>query len=124
MEGFIAILSDSYYGNFLLNVFFMLMAKVDELDKAIAVAAKDPARYSLDETELGKRRKWTSIARKQACICFFVLFLRWLQLTITSFLSYFYMGKAFCVFALNWRYYIQQHLKCVLFVCHHFYFNS
>lgn len=39
--------------------------QVDELDKAIAVAAKDPARYSLDETELGKRRKWTSIARKQ-----------------------------------------------------------
>lgn len=98
MEGFIAILSDLYYGIFLLNVFFMLMAKVDELDKAIAVAAKDPARYSLDETELGKRRKWTSIARKQACICFFVLFLWWLQLTITSFLSYFYMGKAFSVF--------------------------
>ncbi|CAL9121906.1 unnamed protein product [Musa textilis] len=39
--------------------------QVDELDKAIAVAAKDPARYSLDETELGKRRKWTSSARKQ-----------------------------------------------------------
>ncbi|RWW12414.1 hypothetical protein GW17_00023917 [Ensete ventricosum] len=73
------------------------MAKVDELDKAIAVAAKDPARYSLDETELGKRRKWTSTARKQACICVLVLFLWWLQLTITSFLSYFYMAKAFSV---------------------------
>lgn len=39
--------------------------KVDELDKAIAVAARDPAWYGLDEVELEKRRRWTSTAHNQ-----------------------------------------------------------
>ncbi|MQM08831.1 hypothetical protein Taro_041688 [Colocasia esculenta] len=39
--------------------------QVDELDKAIAVAAKDPAYYRIDEVELEKRRRWTSNARAQ-----------------------------------------------------------
>lgn len=39
--------------------------QVDELDKAIAVAARDPSWYGLDEVELDKRRKWTSTARSQ-----------------------------------------------------------
>ncbi|XP_008805691.2 syntaxin-61-like isoform X2 [Phoenix dactylifera] len=39
--------------------------QVDELDKAIAVAASDPAWYGLDEVELDKRRRWTNIARIQ-----------------------------------------------------------
>ncbi|XP_042505464.1 syntaxin-61-like [Macadamia integrifolia] len=39
--------------------------QVDELDKAIAVAARDPTRYGIDEAELEKRRSWTSIARTQ-----------------------------------------------------------
>ncbi|XP_062077747.1 syntaxin-61 isoform X1 [Humulus lupulus] len=39
--------------------------QVDELDKTIAVAARDPALYGIDETELGKRRRWTSNARTQ-----------------------------------------------------------
>ncbi|XP_030511233.1 syntaxin-61 isoform X2 [Cannabis sativa] len=39
--------------------------KVDELDKTIAVAARDPALYGIDETELEKRRRWTSNARTQ-----------------------------------------------------------
>ena len=39
--------------------------KVDELDKAIAVAARDPASYGIDETELEKRRRWTTMARNQ-----------------------------------------------------------
>ncbi|KAJ8761095.1 hypothetical protein K2173_000774 [Erythroxylum novogranatense] len=39
--------------------------QVDELDKAIAVAAKDPAWYGIDEVELEKRRRWTSTARLQ-----------------------------------------------------------
>lgn len=39
--------------------------KVDELDKTIAVAAKDPALYGVNEVELDKRRRWTSTARAQ-----------------------------------------------------------
>lgn len=39
--------------------------QVDELDKTIAVAAKDPALYGIDEIELDKRRRWTSNARTQ-----------------------------------------------------------
>ncbi|KAL5577755.1 hypothetical protein UlMin_019454 [Ulmus minor] len=39
--------------------------QVDELDKAIAVAARDPSWYGIDEAELEKRRRWTSNARTQ-----------------------------------------------------------
>ncbi|XP_008781445.1 syntaxin-61-like [Phoenix dactylifera] len=39
--------------------------QVDELDKAIAVAARDPAWYGLDEVELERRRKWTGTAHNQ-----------------------------------------------------------
>ncbi|KAJ4957861.1 hypothetical protein NE237_024972 [Protea cynaroides] len=39
--------------------------QVDELDKTIAVAAKDPSRYGIDEAELEKRRNWTSSALTQ-----------------------------------------------------------
>lgn len=39
--------------------------QVDELDKTIAVAAKDPALYGIDGMELEKRRRWTSNARTQ-----------------------------------------------------------
>ncbi|XP_059655376.1 syntaxin-61 [Cornus florida] len=39
--------------------------QVDELDKTIAVAAKDPAWYGINEIELDKRKRWTSIARTQ-----------------------------------------------------------
>ncbi|KAK1294199.1 Syntaxin-61 [Acorus calamus] len=39
--------------------------KVDELDKAISVAARDPTRYAIDEVELEKRKRWTSTARNQ-----------------------------------------------------------
>ncbi|KAJ7981850.1 syntaxin-61-like [Quillaja saponaria] len=39
--------------------------QVDELDKAIAIAARDPAWYRIDEMELENRRRWTSNARAQ-----------------------------------------------------------
>ncbi|KAJ8449645.1 hypothetical protein Cgig2_005667 [Carnegiea gigantea] len=39
--------------------------KIDELDKAISVAARDPAYYGIDEVELEKRRRWTKTARDQ-----------------------------------------------------------
>lgn len=39
--------------------------QVDELNKAIAVAAKDPKHYRIDEVELEKRRQWTSMAHNQ-----------------------------------------------------------
>ncbi|KAF9672401.1 hypothetical protein SADUNF_Sadunf11G0037900 [Salix dunnii] len=39
--------------------------KVDELDKAISVAARDPSWYGIDEAELEKRRRWTATARTQ-----------------------------------------------------------
>ncbi|CAB4277838.1 unnamed protein product [Prunus armeniaca] len=39
--------------------------QVDELDKAISVAARDPTWYGIDEVELEKRRRWTSTARAQ-----------------------------------------------------------
>lgn len=42
--------------------------KVDELDKAIAVAARDPSWYGIDEAELEKRRRWTSTARTQVLL--------------------------------------------------------
>lgn len=39
--------------------------QVDELDKTVAVAVKDPALYGINEVELDKRRRWTSTARAQ-----------------------------------------------------------
>ncbi|KAL6519978.1 Syntaxin-61 [Orobanche hederae] len=39
--------------------------KVDELDKTIVVASRDPALYGIDEVELDNRRRWTSNARGQ-----------------------------------------------------------
>ncbi|EYU30372.1 hypothetical protein ABFS83_12G048300 [Erythranthe nasuta] len=39
--------------------------QVDELDKTIDVAARDPAWYGIDQAELDKRRRWTSNARTQ-----------------------------------------------------------
>ncbi|KAH7570124.1 hypothetical protein JRO89_XS05G0048400 [Xanthoceras sorbifolium] len=39
--------------------------KVDELDKAIGVASRDPSWYGIDQVELEKRRRWTSTARTQ-----------------------------------------------------------
>lgn len=39
--------------------------QVDELDKAISVASRDPSWYGIDEVELESRRRWTSDARTQ-----------------------------------------------------------
>jgi len=39
--------------------------KVDELDKTIDVAARDPSWYGINDIELDKRRRWTSNARAQ-----------------------------------------------------------
>ncbi|XP_050368076.1 syntaxin-61 isoform X1 [Argentina anserina] len=39
--------------------------QVEELDKAISVAAVDTKRFGIDEAELEKRRRWTSNARAQ-----------------------------------------------------------
>lgn len=39
--------------------------QIDELEKAISVAARDPSLYGINEVELEKRRKWTSTARVQ-----------------------------------------------------------
>jgi len=42
--------------------------KVDELDKAISVASRDPSLYGIDEVELENRRRWTSEARSQVSV--------------------------------------------------------
>jgi hypothetical protein len=39
--------------------------KVDELDKAIAVAERDPAKYGIDTAEIDQRKKWTTSTRNQ-----------------------------------------------------------
>ncbi|RHN57790.1 hypothetical protein MtrunA17_Chr5g0444231 [Medicago truncatula] len=39
--------------------------QVDELDKAISVASRDPSWYGIDEVEIENRRRWTSNARTQ-----------------------------------------------------------
>jgi syntaxin 6 len=39
--------------------------QVDELDKAISVASRDPSWYGIDDAELEKRRRWTKTARVQ-----------------------------------------------------------
>ncbi|KAK7300071.1 hypothetical protein RJT34_10903 [Clitoria ternatea] len=40
--------------------------QVDELDKAIAVASRDPSWYGIDEAEIENRRRWTNGVRIQA----------------------------------------------------------
>ncbi|XP_027938869.1 syntaxin-61-like isoform X2 [Vigna unguiculata] len=50
---------------FLLAVKVLIGRKVDELDKAISVASRDPSLYGIDEVELQNRRRWTSDARSQ-----------------------------------------------------------
>ena len=42
--------------------------KVDELDKAIFIASKDPSLYGIDEVEVKNQRKWTSDTRTQVSI--------------------------------------------------------
>uniref|UniRef100_A0A0R0L316 Syntaxin 6/10/61 N-terminal domain-containing protein n=1 Tax=Glycine max TaxID=3847 RepID=A0A0R0L316_SOYBN len=54
-----------YQRKFLLVVKALHGRKVDELDKAISVAARDPSWYGIDEVEVENRRKWTSDARTQ-----------------------------------------------------------
>ncbi|XP_027342400.1 syntaxin-61-like isoform X2 [Abrus precatorius] len=39
--------------------------QVDELDKAIAVASRDPSWYGIDEAEVESRKRWTNTARTQ-----------------------------------------------------------
>ncbi|CAI9108518.1 OLC1v1008118C2 [Oldenlandia corymbosa var. corymbosa] len=39
--------------------------QVDELDKTVSVAARNPSLYGINEVELDKRRRWTSNARSQ-----------------------------------------------------------
>ncbi|CAH1415016.1 unnamed protein product [Lactuca virosa] len=39
--------------------------QVDELEKTISVAARDPSLYGINQVELEKRRKWTTTARIQ-----------------------------------------------------------
>ncbi|OEL23780.1 hypothetical protein BAE44_0015201 [Dichanthelium oligosanthes] len=39
--------------------------RVDELEKAISVAERNPAYYGLNESEIGRRRSWTNTARNQ-----------------------------------------------------------
>lgn len=39
--------------------------QVDELDRAIAVAERDPAKYGLDSLEIAQRKRWTSSTRNQ-----------------------------------------------------------
>lgn len=53
--------------------------KVDELEKTILVASRDPAYYGLDEVELSRRRNWIGSARNQvfldvsSCFAFYVI---------------------------------------------------
>jgi len=47
---------------------------VDSLGKAIAVQARNPACYDIDEVEVEKRRKWISTARTQVFSCATVLY--------------------------------------------------
>jgi len=42
-----------------------MLSKVDELEKAITVASRDPVYYGLDEVELSRRKNWTGSARNQ-----------------------------------------------------------
>lgn len=39
--------------------------QLEELDKAIAVAERDPARFSVDGTEIERRRRWTAATHTQ-----------------------------------------------------------
>lgn len=39
--------------------------QVEELNKTITVASRDPAYYGLNETELGRRKNWTASAQNQ-----------------------------------------------------------
>ncbi|KAI3697156.1 hypothetical protein L6452_29952 [Arctium lappa] len=39
--------------------------QVGELEKTISVVTRDPARFGINEVELEKRKRWTSIARTQ-----------------------------------------------------------
>lgn len=39
--------------------------QVDELDRAISVSERDPARYGLDSAEIAQRKRWTSSTRNQ-----------------------------------------------------------
>ena len=50
-----------------------MLWKVDELEKAITVASRDPAYYGLDEVELSRRKNWTGSVRNQVYIWYSIL---------------------------------------------------
>lgn len=73
-----------------------LNGKVDELDKATAVAVRDPAWYGLDEVELEKCRRWTSTADYQV-----KLKIKFGTISLLSF--FFYVLDWFKFFCLYYR---------------------
>jgi SYP6 family syntaxin len=42
-----------------------MIFQVNELDRAIGVAERDPARFSVDSAEIERRKKWTASTRNQ-----------------------------------------------------------
>lgn len=64
-----SMLADSKGGSHLTKELFVgcesIQWQVDELDKTISVAAKDPSFYGISEGELEQRRRWTTYARTQ-----------------------------------------------------------
>ncbi|XP_039064664.1 syntaxin-61-like isoform X2 [Hibiscus syriacus] len=66
-RGFVLKTKNEYISqmSYLLIVKALSGRKIDELDKAISVAARDPSWYGIDEMELESRRRWTSNARTQ-----------------------------------------------------------
>ncbi|XP_052625385.1 uncharacterized protein LOC111914044 isoform X1 [Lactuca sativa] len=48
-----------------IRVYSYIEWQVDELEKAISEAARDPAKYGIDQPELERRFKWTRAAMTQ-----------------------------------------------------------
>nr|KAJ0218439.1 hypothetical protein LSAT_V11C300136990 [Lactuca sativa] len=57
-----------------IRVYSYIEWQVDELEKAISEAARDPAKYGIDQPELERRFKWTRAAMTQ-----------WLEQTSSTF---------------------------------------
>lgn len=56
------------YNRFKLLKYDVFDRKVDELDKAISVASRDPSWYGIDEVEIETRKRWTNDARTQVSV--------------------------------------------------------
>lgn len=75
---------------------------MDELEKAISVAARDPALYGIDQAELERRVKWTRTTRTQVTHTYLIF----LDMFRSKILVYFFLCHVLVILVIVLHLYI------------------